>query len=387
MSSAAVTWPITPRRRPGLVSLGRDVAYCHCMDAFWSVVSAAAGVIGAAATIAFGLIPLLRSRRQSAQAPDEAEGRALPASAGKDAPVVVGEIPQEPLGFQPRTDLLAELDAPSLGRTPVLVVHAVTGMRGVGKTQLAAAYARARLAEGWRLVAWVNADDTSSLQGGLAAVAAALGLDNETGDTAQAGRAVRHWLETNGDHCLLVFDNAADPQDLLPFIPVAGQAKVLITSNERSMADLGTGVAVDVFTPEEALAFLADRTGSADTEGSRLLAAEMGCLPLALAQAAAVIAAQHLDYPAYLQRLHAKQVDQLLPRISTSEYPRACGKRAAVAGDGPGRGRHGGVQRGDGASFGAVGRRGVPDAAVRRWTGRCIDWERSGGRGSCTGGG
>ena len=254
-------------------------------------------------------------------------------------PVVAGDVPQEPTGFQPRADLLAELDAPGPGGR-VRVVHAVTGMRGVGKTQLAAAYARARIDDGWRLVAWINAETTAAVLGGLAEVAAALGLD--AGDAAAAGRAVRRRLKAGGDRCLLVFDNAADPADLLPFLPAAGAARVLITSNERPVGDLGAGVAVDVFSWEEALAFLAGRTGSDDTEGARLLAGELGRLPLALAQAAAVIAAQHLDYPAYLQRLRATPVEELLLRESAGRYPH--GLAAAVllaldavrAGDGTG---------------------------------------------------
>jgi hypothetical protein len=240
-------------------------------------------------------------------------------------PVVVGDVPQEPAGFQPRADLLAGLDAAGRGTR---VVRAVTGMRGVGKTQLAAAYARARIEDGWRLVAWVNAEDKTAVLGGLAEVAAALGLDAGAGDTAAAARAVRHWLEASGQQCLLVLDNAADPASLLPFLPAAGNSRVLITSNERAVAELGAGVPVDVFTQAEALAFLAGRTGSADTGGARLLAAELGRLPLALAQAAAVIAAQHLDYGTYLARLRATPVEKLLRRTGTDRYPH--GLAAAV---------------------------------------------------------
>ena len=155
-------------------------------------------------------------------------------------------------------------------------------------------------------MAWVNAEDPASLAGGLAAVAEAAGLAGP-GD-GDPGRMVRHWLEADGDRCLVVFDNATDPDLLRPYLPAAGAARVLITSNRQSVADLGVLVGVEVFTPGEAAAFLAGRTGLADPAGAGALAGELGFLPLALAQAAAVICGQHLAYGTYLERLRALPV-------------------------------------------------------------------------------
>jgi hypothetical protein len=205
-------------------------------------------------------------------------------------------------------------------------VVVLTGGWGMGKTQLAAAYARAKLASKWRLIAWINARDRESLLAGLAAVAEATGLpdDGSRRGTVDAGQAVRCWLEADGSRCLLVFDDAEDPGLLRPFVPAAGAAQVVITVAREPTAELGTSVPVDVFSAEEAVALLEGRTSLADEVGALAVAAEVGHLPLALNQAAAVIAGQHLGYAAYLAELQALPVEDYVVRGEDGEeqpYP------------------------------------------------------------------
>ena len=236
--------------------------------------------------------------------------------------VVIGDIPDQRAGLQPRRNLLTKLNRPSQEQSVVVL----TGRSGVGKTQLAATYARARLAGGWRLIAWVNARDSQSLLAGLAAVAEATArpADSPPPGAADAGQVVRRWLEADGRRCLLVFDGAEDLSALRPYIPAIGAARILITTTGEPSEKLGTIIPVNIFGPEEAATFLNERTGLADEAGASAVAAELGQLPLVLDQAAATIARQHLEYATYLAELRALPAEGQLAKQESGEvqpYP------------------------------------------------------------------
>jgi tetratricopeptide (TPR) repeat protein len=234
---------------------------------------------------------------------------------------IAGDIPGSPPAFQPRSAVRSLLAERQDGQG-MCAIYAVTGMRGVGKSQAAAACARQRIAEKWRLVAWVNADSSEAVLDGLSAAAATAGIPLGD-DHPSTARILRHWLEADGQRCLVVFDDAADPDMLRPYLPAAGRASIVITSTRRSIAALGADVPVGLFTNSEALAYLSQRTGIDDTNGAAEIADELGYLPLALAQAAAVIKSQRISYTTYLEQLRHLPIDDYLPRTSEDPYPHA----------------------------------------------------------------
>src|SRR5260370_234457 len=152
-------------------------------------------------------------------------------------PIVVGAVPRQLAGVLPRPVLLAQRAGAYQGGA---VAQVMTGPAGAGKTQLAAAYARARLAAHWRLVAWVHAGNAGNLLAGLGAVADAAGLPGGPGrDATGAGQAARALLEADGGRCLLGLDDVADPGLVRPFVPAGGAAQGLSATTQQPAAGLG----------------------------------------------------------------------------------------------------------------------------------------------------
>ena len=244
--------------------------------------------------------------------------------------VMVGEIPARPAAFLER-QAVAQLAAAWDAGMRVAVVQAVTGGPGVGKTQAASAYARDRAAAGWPLVAWVTAETRDQLLTGLANVAVAVDVADADGDSAVSAKNVRRYLEKCPGPALVVFDNATDVDGLVAFLPTVGAAQVVITSTDRAFTRLGMTVDIGLFTPEQSVAYLKERTGLADADAAAAVAAELGYLPLALAQAATVISQQSLDYATYQRRLHQAPAARYLTRHAGDPYPRGAVEAIALA--------------------------------------------------------
>ena len=181
--------------------------------------------------------------------------------------------------------MLAEIGR-RLNGGPVAVV-AVRGLGGMGKSQVALEYAhRMRAAGRYRVVRWVRADSAVTASEDLAAMAPLLGIaaDGPAGDVAASVVAA---LESRSDW-LVVFDNAQEPGDLAGMLP-GGSGHVLITSRNRAWSGVASQLDLAVFSRAESVEFLCRRSGRAELDAAGDLAAELGDLPLALAQAAAYI--------------------------------------------------------------------------------------------------
>ena len=201
----------------------------------------------------------------------------------------------------------------------------VCGMRGVGKSQLAAAYARECEKAGWSLVAWMDASSRNELVAGLAELAVEMGIDDGKGDPdAAACRCVNRLNSGEGDR-LIVFDNVEDFDDLTGLVPHGQGLRVLVTTTVASPGDsAGRLIAVGTFTRDDSIHFVIERTGLDDDAGAARLAEALGDLPVALAQAAATIKLNgYATIDEYLADLRKYRLEDVVDRASGEAYPAA----------------------------------------------------------------
>jgi len=211
------------------------------------------------------------------------------------------QAPPLPRHFVPRPEVSRDLKARFLGEDGhppgVLVVSAIHGLGGIGKSTLAAALARdpevlARFPDG---ILWATLGQQPDVLSLLVGWIQSLGDYDFRPTTPQVATAHLRTL-LHDKTALLVVDDAWDPTHVRPFLAGGSRCWVLITTREAVIAKaVGADLyELDVMTPAQALALLEGRLrrklGMEEQASARELARVVEYLPLALELAAAQVA-------------------------------------------------------------------------------------------------
>jgi tetratricopeptide (TPR) repeat protein len=250
-------------------------------------------------------------RDLSQQAPEQQPAILLPSQ----LPAVWNvPYPRNPF-FTGRDDLLSRLHTQlQLGQTPALSQQpqAISGLGGIGKTQIAIEYAY-RYYQEYEAVLWASAESQEALISSYNTIATLLRLpEREAPEQGVVIQAAKRWLQTHRNW-LLILDNADDLDLLPPLLPPVLGGHILITTRAWDMQRLAQRIEVETLPPEQAALFLLRRTsliapdatlsqtGTEDRQTAMRIAQDLGGLPLALDQAGAYLEATGMSLEEYQQ--------------------------------------------------------------------------------------
>jgi tetratricopeptide (TPR) repeat protein len=223
--------------------------------------------------------------------------------------------------------LLSLADGAGAGGSPgAVVISAIDGMAGIGKTALAlrAGHLLAGRFPGGQLFVdlrgFTPGQTARDPADTLAALLRALGVPAAGIPAQLEERAALYRDRLAGTRTLIVLDNAADEAQVLPLLPAADGCLVLVTSRRRLKAlDDAMPLPLDVLAPDEAVALVRqaarvrDDSAAADDARWGQVAELCGRLPLALVIAGALLRTGGKAWTL------ARLIDRLTPRRAGDE--------------------------------------------------------------------
>jgi tetratricopeptide (TPR) repeat protein len=177
---------------------------------------------------------------------------------------------------------------------------AISGLGGIGKTQIALEYAY-RYRDHYQAIVWVNASTREVLSADFVSLAAVLDLpEKHEQDQDIVIRAVKRWL-ANHTQWLLILDNVDTPEMIVDFLPAHVTGDMLLSTRLQALGTVAQSIEVEKMGPDESMMFLLrrikalapgaslDRAMEENQAQAIEIIAELDGLPLALDQAGAYI--------------------------------------------------------------------------------------------------
>ena len=200
--------------------------------------------------------------------------------------------------------------------------QALSGLGGIGKTQIALEYAY-RFVANYQFVFWARAATRDTLIADYVTFATLLSLpEKDEQDQLKIVAVIKLWLTTH-DKWLLILDNADDLVIVRNFLPSSPTGHILLTTRAEVTAPLAQRIEVNTLPIDTAALFLLQRAGVlalgqpldqaslADQALARHLCTQLGGLALALDQAGAYILEEGLSLSSYLQNYEVSQAQLL----------------------------------------------------------------------------
>ncbi len=180
-----------------------------------------------------------------------------------------------------------------LQKPGVVAISAVSGMGGVGKTELATQYVRKHQADYPGGICWLNARESDLAAKIVQFAQLYMNLEVPQKDlrgnllslTEQVKWCWQNWQPPEG-LALVVLDDITDLGSCREFLPTADRLRVLMTTRLRNLDTNIEEISLDVLSPEEALQLLTKLVGERqvqkEEETAKQLCEWLGYLPLGL---------------------------------------------------------------------------------------------------------